>query len=144
MRLNYILLFAIGLVAIVIISGCAQSGEQQTSPTTTTTSTITQPTATAEITVEITSSGFSPKILTINAGDTVVFANKDANAHWPASAFHPTHAVYPESGGCIGSKFDSCKGLNEGEMFSFRFDNKGTWRYHDHLDPSLTGTIIVE
>jgi len=144
MKLNHILLFAVGLVAIVIVSGCAQSGGQQTPPTPTTTLTITQPTATSENTVEITSSGFSPKILTINAGDTVVFANKDANVHWPASAFHPTHTVYPESGGCLGSKFDACKGLEQGESFSFEFNQKGSWKYHDHLNPSLSGTIVVE
>lgn len=95
-------------------------------------------------TVEITSTGFSPSSLTIKAGDTVTFANKDSSLHWPASAVHPTHSVYSESGGCIGSKFDACKGLAQGESWSFAFNQKGTWGYHDHLNPGLTGTIIVQ
>lgn len=144
MKLNRILLFAMGLIAIVIASGCAQSEGQQASSTTTPTSTPTQPTTISENSVEITSSGFSPNKLTINAGDIVVFINKDSTQHWPASAVHPTHAVYPESGGCIGSKFDSCKGLEQGEIFSFTFNQKGNWRYHDHLKPGLTGSITVE
>ena len=94
--------------------------------------------------VEITAAGFNPNTLTINEGDTVVFINKEAKSHWPASAVHPTHNVYPESGGCIGSKFDSCRGLRQGETFTFRFDSKGSWRYHDHLNPGLTGTIEVQ
>ena len=77
-----------------------------------------------------------------------MFVNKDTAQHWPASAVHPTHVVYPESGGCIGSKFDACKGLAEGETFEFVFSEKGSWKYHDHLnccsDPAFFGTIVVE
>lgn len=102
------------------------------------------PAASAGHAVEITAAGFSPKTLTISAGETVTFANKDAAPHWPASAVHPTHAVYPETGGCIGSKFDACRGLNQGESFAFTFNAKGTWKYHDHLNPGTTGTIEVQ
>ena len=86
--------------------------------------------------VEITSSGFIPKALTINSGNTVVFANKDSSSHWPASAVHPTHQLYPG--------FDARHGLAENEEYSFKFDKKGSWKYHDHLNPSLTGTIVVQ
>lgn len=95
-------------------------------------------------TIKITSSGFEPKTLSVKAGTTVTFVNEDSNEHWPASAVHPTHAAYPESGGCIGSKFDACKGLAQGESFSFTFNEKGSWKYHDHLRTSSTGTIVVE
>lgn len=93
--------------------------------------------------VEVTSSGFSPSTLTINASDTVTFVNRDTLTHWPASDVHPTHTLYPESGGCIGSKFDACRGLEQGEIFPFTFNVAGTWTYHDHLSPGFTGTIIV-
>ena len=94
--------------------------------------------------VEITSSGFSPKTLEISQGDTVTWTNKGSASSQPASAIHPTHTVYPESGGCIGSKFDACRGLAQGESYSFTFNQKGTWGYHDHLSPSRTGTIVVK
>jgi plastocyanin len=93
---------------------------------------------------EITSSGFKPNNITIKQNDTVVFINKDINEHWPASAVHPTHSVYPEKGGCIGSTFDACKGLKQNENFTFTFTHKGQWKYHDHLNPGLTGVINVE
>ena len=95
-------------------------------------------------TVEITSSGFSPNPVEINGGDTIVFLNKDSSDHWVASAIHPTHTSYPESGGCIGRKFDSCRRLAAGENFTFTFNQVGSWNYHDHLNPSLTGTVVVK
>ncbi|MFH1255916.1 MAG: plastocyanin/azurin family copper-binding protein [Candidatus Diapherotrites archaeon] len=100
----------------------------------------------AVLTVEINSSGFSPNPLTIKQGDTVNFVNNDSALHWPASAQHPTHNVYPEPGGCIGSKFDACKGLAQGESFSFTFNEVGEWAYHDHLNAQAPffGKIIVE
>ena len=101
-------------------------------------------------TIEISDDGFNPTILTgearlgILVGDTVTWINKGSIEHWPASAIHPTHAVYPEPGGCIGSKFDACKGLKQGESWSFVFTQKGSWNYHDHLNPTLFGKIIVQ
>ena len=100
--------------------------------------------------IEITSSGFSPSTLTVNEGETTVtFINKDSSPHWPASAVHPTHTVYPGSGiqKCGTAEesniFDACGGLKQGESFSFIFNEKGSWGYHDHLQPSSRGTIVV-
>lgn len=113
-------------------------------PTTPTPATPTPSTATpSEKIVDITSSGFSPRVLTINVGDTVKFVNQDSKAHWPASAIHPTHKLYPEGGGCIGSKFDACQSIGQGESYSFTFNIAGNWDYHDHVNPALTGTIVV-
>jgi len=99
-------------------------------------------------TVTITAEGFSPKTLTITEGTTVTFTNGDSNNHWPASAMHPTHTVYPGSDikkcGSDETIFDACKGLGQGELFSFTFNEKGSWKYHDHLSVSSTGTIVVE
>ncbi len=98
----------------------------------------------SEAVIEITDKGFSPKELTIKAGTTVVFKNFGDGESWPASAKHPSHSAYPELGGCIGSKFDACKNLKKGESWSFQFNQKGSWGYHDHLRPTLFGKIIVE
>lgn len=102
--------------------------------------------------IEITSSGFTPSELTISRGDTVTFINKDAEEHWPASAVHPTHTVYPGSGitKCFDGKtdkstlFDSCGGLAQEERWSFTFNEIGTWKYHDHINSGLFGTIVVK
>lgn len=103
--------------------------------------------------VEITSSGFEPKELTINQGEAVTFINKDIESHWPASDNHPTHTIYPGSditicfNGSIEEKskiFDSCRGLEQGETYSFTFDEIGSWVYHDHKQSDLVGTIVVK
>ena len=94
--------------------------------------------------IEIASSGFVPETITVGAGTKVKFVNKDVARHWPASAVHPTHSVYPDRGGCIGSTFDACKGLAEGEEFDYTFNHRGSWNYHDHLNPSLRGMVKVE
>ena len=100
--------------------------------------------------IEITSSGFSPKELTISVGETVTWVNKDTEAHWPASAMHPTHMVYPESDikkcGTAEQEsiFDACRGIPPGESYSFTFNEAGSWGYHDHIVNGLFGKIIVE
>ena len=97
---------------------------------------ITQPPPTSgkTWTVNISSSGFSPPSITISAGDTVTWVNNDNRSHWPASDNHPLHREY--------SGFDSF-GISSGGSWSFKFNNKGTWGYHDHQFPSKSGTIIV-
>ncbi len=94
--------------------------------------------------VEITSDGFSPDAITVGVGETVTWINRDTDTHWPASATHPSHTVYPTTGGCIGSTFDACGALGEGESWSFTFDEVGEWKYHDHLNPSLWGSVTVQ
>ncbi|HLC71049.1 MAG TPA: plastocyanin/azurin family copper-binding protein [Candidatus Nanoarchaeia archaeon] len=104
----------------------------------------------SENVVEITSSGFSPKTVIINAGETITFINKDDVKHWPASNVHPTHTTYPGSSiqkcgsADESSIFDACAGLETGEEFSFTFDRKGNWPYHDHLSPSTNGVVTVK
>ncbi len=126
------------LLIFSIVIGCAQYEGKQSATT------APQEETTPGNTIEISPSGFSPQTLTITIGKTVTFVNKDSIEHWPASGIHPTHALYPESGGCIGSKFDACKGLVPGETFKFTFNENGSWSYHDHLNPSTKGTIVVE
>lgn len=91
-----------------------------------------------------TDSGFSPNTLTIKKGDTVIFRNQSSQSMWTASAVHPTHRGYPTTGGCIGSTFDACSGVQPGDSWSFKFDIQGNWKYHNHLSPSDRGAIAVE
>lgn len=87
---------------------------------------------------------FSPASITINKGDTVTFINDGNRPTWPASDAHPTHGNYPEAGGCIGSAFDACEGIQPGGTYQFTFNKTGTWTYHDHMKPSAGGSIIVK
>lgn len=95
-------------------------------------------------TVTYTDAGYSPTTLQVKVGETVTFKNQSSRSMWTASGKHPTHLLYPTTGGCIGSTFDACAGIQPSNDWSFRFDILGTWKYHNHLNPSDTGTIIVE
>lgn len=94
--------------------------------------------------ITYTNTGYSPSTLTVQVGTTVTFKNESSMAMWAASASHPTHKVYPTTGGCLGSTFDACRGIQPGDSWSFKFDIAGNWKYHDHLKPSFFGTIIVK
>jgi plastocyanin len=92
--------------------------------------------ATAAEQVTITDKGFSPSKLTVEAGTIVTFINKSTKSRWPASNPHPQHTDY--------SEFDARMQVAPGSSWSFTFDKPGTWKYHDHLHPELSGTIIVK
>lgn len=115
---------------------------QETSPT--------EESANKQSIVKYTDSGYLPAVLIVKKGATVIFKNQSSQSMWPASAFHPTHAVYsgtplgehcPDVGGVA---FDACRGIQPGGSWSFTFTKSGNWKYHDHLNPFHTGTIVVE
>lgn len=88
--------------------------------------------------------GYSPNSLLVKVGTTITSKNNSSQSMWTASAVHPTHTAYPTTSGCIGSTFDACKGVQQDDSWSFTFDETGSWKYHNHLNPRDTGTIIVE
>jgi hypothetical protein len=40
--------------------------------------------------------------------------------------------------------FDACRGVKQGESWSFVFNEVGKWYYHDHLNPFWKGEIVVK
>ena len=89
----------------------------------------------AEHIVELRDDGYLPKNLTIQKGETVKFITTRDGYFWPASNLHPSHGIYPE--------FDPKEPIAAEESWSFRFDEAGNWRYHDHISPYFTGAIEV-
>ena len=85
------------------------------------------------VVVHVTEAGFESA--EVRKGTTVVFENAGDEDHWPASDDHPTHDLYPG--------FDPEKPLKPGSEWSFTFDRPGSWGYHDHLNPYLTGEVVV-
>ncbi len=120
----------------------SQTSTQTSSPATvevslpTTIPLETSPSATVSATiVKITQSGFSPKAVTIKTGEVVTWVNDDSTVHAVNSAVHPTHQVYPPLN--LGN-------VQAGGKVSLTFPTAGTYKYHDHLTPSLTGSVVVE
>jgi len=87
-------------------------------------------------TISYTDEGYSPKNITINIGDVVDFENNSSHSFWTASDVHPTHELLPG--------FDSLRAYKPDEVYSYTFKQSGTWTYHNHLDPSQIGTVVVK
>jgi plastocyanin len=83
--------------------------------------------ARAAETVVIKNFAFSPQVLTIHAGTTVVWVNEDSTAH----------SVIGKQG-----TFRSPK-LVAGAKFSRTFDQAGTFDYACGFHPSMTAKVVV-
>ncbi|HET7856225.1 MAG TPA: hypothetical protein VFL41_07190 [Gaiellaceae bacterium] len=77
--------------------------------------------------VNIRSTGFSPRAVTVNGGDTVQWRNLDTVAH----------QVVANNGSFASGQ------LPRNGTYAKRFDTPGTFPYHDALKPSLKGTVRV-
>lgn len=128
------------------------------------TPTVAEPPVSEKNVVQITDKGFVSNTIKIKAGEVVTFISKATAPVWPAGDNHPTHDAYPSdvynlpgdqaksfgSKACVeygirkGDVFDPCRLLLPEETFSFRFNEKGTWSFHNHVRPEHTGKIIVE
>lgn len=86
--------------------------------------------------VSYSGSAFAPASVEVKVGDTVTFVNNGTAGMWVASAPHPTHTDYPE--------FDAKKEYTPGESYQFTFTKAGTWKYHNHKNPSAFGTVVVK
>ena len=90
-------------------------------------------------TVTITASGSSPKAVTVNVGEVVMFVNSDTRPHQMASDPHPAHTDCPP--------INAVSTLSPGQSRSTaNLTPARTCGYHDHIDPtntSLQGTITI-
>ena len=72
---------------------------------------------------------FTPASLTVKAGTTVTWTNKDDIPHGIAAA---------------NNEFKRSKALDTDDSFSFTFTTPGSYKYFCYLHPHMTGTIVVE
>jgi len=81
----------------------------------------------ANKTVNITSTAFKPKTVTIAGGDTVTWKNTDT----------VNHQVVANSGAFASGQIAPTR------IYAKRIDTPGTYNYHDALHPTLKGTVKV-
>jgi plastocyanin len=79
-------------------------------------------------TVKVFGSSFSPKSVTITAGDTIRWVNKD----------NDNHQIYADHGQFVSAI------LKPNQSFSFTFRAAGTYTYKDELHPKIRGTVVVK
>lgn len=126
-----IILLAIGLIGYLALQ--KQTPSNSTSTTTTNSSSTNSQTAASVI--KYTSSGFSPSSITIKSGQSVTFENDSSSLLQVDSNPHPIHTENTELN--IGS-------IAVGQQQSVVLTKTGSWGYHNHLNPTDTGTIIVQ
>jgi amicyanin len=80
-------------------------------------------------TVSIDNFSFGPQTVTVKAGTTVTWTNKDDIPHGIASA---------------NNAFKKGPALDTDESFSFTFTTPGTYQYFCYLHPHMVGSIVVE
>lgn len=100
-----------------------------------TTPTAVETNKTESASVDVTSSGFVPQTITIKAGKRVVWNNKSGGPVTVNSDSHPTHLLFP---------FLNLGEFDDGSSVSVVFEKAGKYTYHNHLNPSQTGTVTVE
>ena len=71
---------------------------------------------------------FDPETVTVVAGTTVTWTNKDEIPHTVAS----TDKSFPASAG-----------LDTGDSYSYTFTKPGTYNYYCTLHPFMKGTVVV-
>jgi len=106
-----------------------------TSPSTSASSNSSNNSAPVAATITFTDSGFSPAEVTIQSGQAVRFTNSSSQIIDVDSDPHPAHTDDSELN--IGT-------VEAGSSKTAVLTTKGTWGYHDHLNPGFTGKIHVE
>ncbi len=85
--------------------------------------------AAAENSVSIDNFTFNPPTLTVKAGTTVTWTNKDDIPHGIASA---------------NNAFTRSKAMDTDDSFSFTFTTPGIYQYFCYIHPHMIGTIVVQ
>lgn len=88
--------------------------------------------------VDVTYDGkaFSPSPVTINIGNSVRFINNSTGKMWVASNPHPIHTDLPG--------FDEKAFIDPKQSWTYTFNVPGNHGYHNHANPTIMGTVIVQ
>ncbi len=85
-------------------------------------------------TITFTNEGFSPETLTVKAGTVVTVKNESDDSVQFSSDDHPTHRENTEM---------NMKTLASGQSGTFTAKTVGTHGFHDHINDSKVGTLVV-
>ena len=126
------------IVAIVVIGGATGiylAMQKDAGAPSNNTSKTTDSTKPASATITYSNSGFSPNSVTVKSGDTVAIKNTSSSDLQYDSDPHPVHTDDEELN--VGT-------VAPGQTATFTVTTKGTFGYHNHLNASDTGTIIIQ
>ncbi|MGE5401663.1 MAG: plastocyanin/azurin family copper-binding protein [Ignavibacteriales bacterium] len=93
---------------------------------------------------------FAPASLTVTAGTTVTWVNKDSYAHTVTSGTPGSPDGKFDSGSIAGATSTTSGGSGGGgaykvaALYSFKFDTKGSYPYYCRFHSGMVGTITVQ
>jgi plastocyanin len=108
------------LAAAVLVGGCGSSDPGSSA------SSAATPAPKPSATVVMKGLKFAPRHVTIHAGQTVEWVDKDLVDH------------------SVVAKGVDSPDFAQGETWSHTFARAGVFRYHDRLNPSMKGTVVVK
>ena len=77
---------------------------------------------------------FFPNVVHLEKNQSLWFVNLTLHPTWPAAGPHPTHTTYPD--------FDVKEGITPFHWWAFTFTKEGTYTFHDHFAPEVSGIVI--
>lgn len=123
------LVAAVPAVGVLLLAGCSQPRPAATSTAPNTTAmSITAPAAPVRgDQVSIDGFAFAPVTLTVSAGTTVTWTNRDEEPHTVAASDGSFHSP----------------GMGTGATFTHTFATAGTFEYVCSIHPMMHGTVVV-
>jgi len=112
------------VILVIAVGAILMNKPKYTSPDLTAFDTVT-PAQTAN-SVAIENFAFSPATITVKAGTTVTWTNRDSAAH------------------TVKSDSFTSPSLNQGETYSYTFNDTGSFAYTCGVHPAMKGTVVVE
>jgi plastocyanin len=85
--------------------------------------------------VIVTDKGFEPSSITIDKNTTVVWRNDSSKQAAVMSNPHPDHTLH---------KFLNLGEIPQGASVQVKFEESGTYNYHNHFNPDQQGIVVVK
>lgn len=130
-----VVILVLGAGAMLLLNNKANNQPAQTVDQTQNATPTQEVKPTEEVNVTVSASGYTPKTITVKRGAKVVWKNTSGGPVTVNSDAHPTHLLWP---------FLNLGKFEDGSSVSVVFEKSGTYTYHNHLDASMVGTVIVE
>lgn len=128
----------VGTIAVSVLLLSACNAYKSTSNGSASSSTAASSSSTTDVSAAVVTysdNGFSPVTVNAKVGQKVVFKNTSSSGIQIQSDPHPIHNLYPQLN--IGA-------IAAGASGSTTFAKAGTYTYHNHLNPSQKGTVVVK
>lgn len=121
--------------SVLFLSGCKQILNKPSSSGPTSTQPTGQETIKQAAVVTFNNGQFSPSKLNVKKGEKIIVRNESSAKIQFDSDPHPAHNLYPELN--IGT-------IEPGQLKTLVITKEGTYTYHNHLDASQRGQLVIE